>query len=208
LDTFLPYRFQGDEWQCETRISAKPEQQRNVEGGLGKSIAGGTYLCGGSSGSTGSRDTGKVGVGDVCELGGVSNHLPVSLLLLSGQCELVPDVHPVTILAVNALTSNLDLNLGDDLLTNEVQPTGIDSISSGCSHRLVDLGKSELEVCAVAQVTISGDCACYTATKVSLSRESLLNRLHSEVGMASVRDLPESDFGRTREKNVLCAISD
>ena len=112
--------LEGDEGEGKSRVAAKPEQQRNVQGGLRESIAGGAYLCGGSSASARSRYTSEVGVRDVCELRGVTDHLPVSTLLLLGQCKLVPDVHPVTILAVNALATNLNLNLGDDLLTDVV----------------------------------------------------------------------------------------
>ena len=199
--------LEGDKGEGKSGVAAKPEEQGDVQCGLRESIAGGTYLCGGARASARSRYTGEVGVGDVCELSGVTNHLPVSLLLLLGQGELVPDVHPVTILAVNALTTDLNLNLGDDLLTDVVEPAGIDTLRARGHHGLVDLGESELEVCAVAQVTVAADCACYTAAEVGLSREGLLNGLHGEVGVASVRDLPESDFGRTRQENVLGAIS-
>jgi hypothetical protein len=52
-------------------------------------------------------------------------------------------------LAINSLTTNLNLNLGNKLLTGEVQPTGIDTgtgtNSEGSnSHELVDLGESHL----------------------------------------------------------------
>jgi hypothetical protein len=48
-------------------------------------------------------------------------------------------MHPVTILSVDSLASNLNLNLSDELLTGVIQPTGID-ITSGTLHRLVNLG--------------------------------------------------------------------
>ena len=59
-------------------------------------------------------------IGDVGQLGGVTNHLVVSLLLFRRKSELIPDVHPVTVVAVDALATNLNLNLSDELLTNEV----------------------------------------------------------------------------------------
>jgi hypothetical protein len=137
----------------------------------------------------------------------VADHLVVASLLLSRQGKLVPDVHPITILAIDSLASNLNLNLGDELLANEVQPTGID-ITSASLHGLVDLGESDLEVCAVAQITVAADCACHTATEVSLSREGLLNGFHGKVGVASVRHLPESDLGGSGKEHVLGAIGD
>jgi hypothetical protein len=139
-------------------------------------------------------------------LSGVTNHLPVSTLLLLGHRDLIPDVHPITILAIYALTTNLNLDLGDHLLTNVAQPTSIDTRTRR-SHRLVDLRECHLKVRAVAQITIAADRACDTATEIGLTREGLLDALHREVGMASVRHLPESNFGRSREENVLSAVS-
>jgi hypothetical protein len=88
-------------------------------------------------------------------------------------------------LAIDSLATNLDLNLSDELLTGVVQPTGIDS--ARCTRKgLVDLGESNLHVCAVGKISVSGDGAGHTATKVSLTVEGLLDGLHGEVGVASV----------------------
>jgi len=73
---------------------------------------------------------------------------------------------------------------------------------------LVDLRKSDLKVSSVGKISISGDGAGNTATEVSLSRESLLNRLHGKVSVASVRDLPESDLRSSGKENILGTISD
>ena len=88
-------------------------------------------------------------ISDEGKLGSVTNHLEISTLLFRGHCELVPDVHPVTILTVDTLTTNLDFDLGNKLLTGEIQPTGIDAgvLAGGVvskTHKLVDLGKSNL----------------------------------------------------------------
>jgi len=118
-------------------------------------------------------------------------------------------VHPVTILAVNSLTSNLDLNLRDELFTDKVEPSGIDGVTSGGgSHRLVNLRESDLEVCAVSKISVSGDGAGNTSSEVGLSREGLLDGLHGEVGVASVRHLPESNLGGSSKEHVLGAIGD
>ena len=179
----------------------------DVEGGLRESVAGGANLGRSAGSRAGARDRGKIGVNHVGKLGGVANHLPVALLLLSRHGELVPDVHPVTVLAVNALATNLNLNLGDDLLTDVVQPAGID-ITNAALQALVNLGKGELEVGAVSKVTITGDGAGYTATEIGLAREGLLDGFNREVGVASVRHLPEGNFGGSREEHVLGAIGD
>jgi hypothetical protein len=117
-------------------------------------------------------------------------------------------VHPVAVLAINALATDLNLNLRDNLLTGEVKPTGINAVLSGALHLLVDLGESDLQVSAVRQITVAGDGASDTATEVSLAVESLLNGLHGKVGVALVGNLPESDLGVAGQVNVLGAIGD
>jgi hypothetical protein len=117
-------------------------------------------------------------------------------------------VHPVTVLAVNALTTDLDLNLRDELLAGEVEPTGINTVLVGTLHLLVNLGESDLQVGAVSQITVAGNGASDTATEVSLAVKSLLNGLHGKVGVAFVGNLPESNLGIASQVNVLGAIGD
>jgi hypothetical protein len=117
-------------------------------------------------------------------------------------------VHPITVLAINALATDLNLNLGDELLAGEVQPTGIDAVLRRGLHLLVDLGESDLQVGAVSQITVAGNGASDTATKISLAVEGLLNGLHGKVGVALVGHLPESDLGVASQVNVLGAIGD
>ncbi len=112
--------LKGNQGKGKSGVTAKPELQRHVKGGLRQGVAGSAHLVGGRGGSARTRHTGEVGVGDVGKLGGVTNHLEVTSLLLLGEGQLVPDVHPVTILTVNALTTNLNLNLGNQLLTDEI----------------------------------------------------------------------------------------
>jgi hypothetical protein len=111
--------LKGDQGKGKSGVAAKPEKKRHVKSGLRKGVTGSAHL-GGSSGSAGARHGGEGGVSHVGKLGGVTDHLVVTSLLLLGEGKLVPDVHPVTVLAVNALTTNLDLNLGNKLLTNEI----------------------------------------------------------------------------------------
>jgi hypothetical protein len=73
---------------------------------------------------------------------------------------------------------------------------------------LVDLGESNLKICAVAKITISADCAGNTATEIGLAVESLLNGLHGKVCVASVRDLPESNLRIARKIDILGSVSD
>jgi len=193
--------LEGDQRKGKTGVGAVPELEGHVKGGLGKSLAGSADLAG-SVGITGSIDVSEEGIGDEGKLGGVTNHLEVTLLLVSSHGELVPDVHPVTVLTVNALTTNLNLNLRDKLLSREVQPTSI------LGHALVDLRKSNLKVGAVGKITIAADGACHAAAKVGLTVEGLLDRFDGKVGISAVGDLPEGNLGVASQVNVLCAVSD
>ena len=200
--------LEGNEGEGKSRVPAEPELEGNVESRLGEGVAGRANLVGRARGGAGPRNTGEGGVRDIGELSGVSNHLEVSTLLLGGEGDLVPDVHPVSVLAIDALTSDLDLNLGDELLADEIHPAGINSLgASGVLHRLIDLREGDLEVGAVSKISVTGDRAGDAASEVGLSGEGLLDGLHREVGVAPVRDLPEGDLGGTSEENVLCAVS-
>jgi len=199
--------LKGNEGQGKTGVAAIPELEGNIEGGLRESIAGSANLAGGSSLA---RTVYVIerGVSDVSQLSGVSNHGKVARALVNSQGKLVPDVHPITILAINALATNLDLNLRDNLLTGEVKPTGINTVLGRALHLLVDLGESNLKVSAVSQITVAGDSAGHTATKIGLTVESLLNRLHSKIGVALVAHLPKGNLRITSQINVLSAIGD
>jgi len=199
--------LKSDEGEGETGVTAVPELEGHVESGLGEGVAGSANLAGGGSLARAINIV-KRGISDVGELGGVADHGVVATALVNGQGELIPDVHPITVLAVNALATDLNLNLRDELLTGEVQPTGINAVLSGGLHLLVDLGESDLQVSAVSQITVAGNGASDTATEVSLAVKSLLNGLHGKVGVAFVRNLPESNLGVASQVNVLGAIGD
>jgi len=159
-----------------------------------------------SAGVTGSVNISEGRINNVSKLSGVTNHLVVSTLLVSGKSELVPDVHPVAILTVDALTTDLNLNLRDELLTGAVQPTGKEI--TGRNKSLADLRKSHLKIGTVGKITVAADGTGHAATEIGLTVESLLNRFHGKVSVASVGHLPESNLGITSKVNVLCAIGD
>ena len=196
--------LKSDQWQGKTGVTAEPELEWDVEGGLGESVTRSANLARGI-GVTRAVNISKGRVSDVSQLGGVADHLVIAALLFSGHGELAPDVHPVTVLAVNALTTDLNLNLRNQLLTGEIKPAGINA--SGI-ETLADFRKGHLKVSAVSQVTIAADSAGNTPAKVGLAVESLFDRLHGKVGVPLVRDLPEGNLRITGKINVLCAIGD
>jgi hypothetical protein len=118
--------LKSDERKGQTGVAAEPELKGDIEGGLGESVTGSANLAR-SVGIARAIDVVEGGVGDEGQLGGVADHLEVSALLLGGHGELVPDVHPVTVLTVDALATDLNLNLRYELLTGEVKPTGINA---------------------------------------------------------------------------------
>jgi hypothetical protein len=136
--------LESNQRESQTRVGAEPELEGHVQSGLRKSVTGSANLTG-RQGVARGLNIRERRISDEGKLGGVTNHLEVSTLLLSSHSELIPDVHPVTILTVNSLTTNLDLNLGNKLLTGVIQPTGIDTgvLASGVvskTHKLVNLG--------------------------------------------------------------------
>jgi len=198
--------LKSDEGKGQTGVAAEPELEGDIEGGLGESIAGSANLARSVSIAR-AIDVVEGGISDEGKLGSVTDHLEVTALLLGRHGKLVPDVHPVSVLTVDALTTDLNLNLRDELLTGEVEPTGINA-SASVLQRLANLGESNLKVSAVSQITITRDGAGHAATEVSLAIESLLDRLHGEVSVTLVGNLPESNLGITSQVNVLGAIGD
>jgi len=198
--------LKGNEGESQTGVSAVPELEGDIEGGFREGVTGLAHLDG-SRGGTGTINRRERGVGNKCKLGSITDHLEVTTLLFLGEGKLVPQVHPVTILSVNALSTDFNFNLGNHLLPREVEPTSPDTSLTGALHALVNFRESDLQVCAVSQITVSADGAGHTATKISLSVKSLLNGFHREVRVATVSHLPESNLRVTRQVDILCAVS-
>jgi len=118
--------LKSNEGKGQTGVAAEPELKGNIEGGLGESIARGANLARSRSVAR-AINVVEGGVGDKSQLGSVADHLEVSALLLGRHSELVPDVHPVAVLAIDTLATDLNLHLGDELLTGEVEPTGVNT---------------------------------------------------------------------------------
>jgi hypothetical protein len=198
--------LKSDEGKSKTGVTAVPELEGNVESSLGQSIAGSANLTRGVC-LTRTIDGIERGIGDKSQLGGIADHSMVTRALVIGKSKVVPDMHPVTILAINALTTDLNLNLGNQLLTGEIEPTSINTILGGSLHGLVNLGESNLKVGAVSQITITRNGAGYTTTKIGLTVKSLLDRLHRKVGVTFVRHLPKGNLRVARKIDILGAVS-
>ena len=200
-DLVVLERNQG---QRETRVAAEPELKRHIQSIHGR--AGANHL-----GRVGLTTIAVVvapstaGIDQVGELGHVANHLGITSLLTGLLRELVPDVEPVTIVLVDALAANLELDIGDKVLTNPVEPS---ELTARAVRGRVDndLGESGLEVDAVDQVAVALDSAGHLLAEVRSTVERVLDRLHGKVGVTTVNDLKESNLRVTGKVNILGAI--
>ena len=96
---------------------------------------------------------------------------------------------------VNALATDLKLNVLDQVVADPVEPAELGT--RAVSREECDLGESRLEVDAVDQVAVALDRACNLATEAGRAVEGVLNGLHREVRVAAVHDLEESNLGVT-----------
>jgi hypothetical protein len=197
--------LEGNERDCKTWVSAEPELERDVEG-LGR--------CSGTgSAGVGELSTSARGIQGITlavlhedEVVGVTNHVIEGC---NGTCilgELGPDLEPVAILSVNALTSNLELNDLEQSVTDVVEPS--ESVQVGGTSCEVDCWENNLDVCSVHQVGVTVDDCSHTLVEVGLAVEGDFNGFHGEVGMALVKHLPEGNLGITRDIDVLCTVAD
>jgi len=104
-------------------------------------------------------------------------------------------VEPVAVVLVNALATDLELNIVDEVVTDPVEPAELGA--SAVIRSEGNLGESRLEVDAADQITIALNGACHALTEVGGTIERVLNRLHGEVGVAAVHHLEEGNLGIT-----------
>ena len=202
VDTHLVV-LEGDQRQSKTRVSIKPELERNVQSvlrGAAKSLRGGIGLTARAS---------IVAVltalhQQVHEFRHVANHLGIASLLSRLLGEFIPDLEPVTIVFVDTLTANLEFHTLHQVVTHPVQPAelGARAIRGQKSH----LRQSGLKVDAVDQITITLDRASHLAAKARRTVERVLNGLHGKVRVSAVHHLEKSDLRVTRQIHILSTV--
>jgi hypothetical protein len=173
--------LEGNQRKSKTRVAAEPELEGDVENSSGHSLSIGDNLN---------------------ETGHVSNHVGISRLMTSRLGKLVPDVEPVAIVLVNTLATDFELNVLQENVADPVNPT--ERVSSNGSNER----ERHLKVNTMNQITIARNGAGNLATEVGGTVECLLNRLHREVGMATVDYLEERNLGIPRKIDILSAIGD
>jgi hypothetical protein len=96
---------------------------------------------------------------------------------------------------VNALTTDLDLDVADENVSDVVDPTKAERFISSGSGGALNKGKSNLKVNTVNKITITRNGASNTLAEVGSSVKGLLNGFNREVSVTTVNNLKESDLG-------------
>ncbi len=172
--------LERDERQGKAGVSAEPELQGHVDPGLRL----GSAL-------------------DTQRLGQLPDHLFVSGFLPDRCRQLAPHFEPVAVVLVDALASDLNLDVIHDKVSDRVDP----SEAGGVGVVDVDCGQRRLEIDSIDEVSVSRYCTGDPAPKVRVPVECLLDRLHSKIGVASVDDLKVCNLRVSSQINILSAIS-
>lgn len=165
-------------------IAAEPELKRDVKIHLG------------DEGSRNRRGS-ELGKGRY-----VTDHVLVTNLLALSLGKLVPDVHPVTVVLVDALATNFDLGVLDKIVAEVIEPTEL------LTGRDRDLRDCDLKVYTREKITITRNSACHALAEVSRAVEGLLDGFHREVRVASVNNFEESNLRIAGKVYILRAIRD
>ena len=189
--------LEGDQGQRKTRVAAEPELQGDVQGVLRGAHA---DLSGGGGLNIGRAVIITVLTAldeQVDQLGDVADHLGITGLLAGLLGQLVPDVEPVTIMLVNLLTTDLNVDVVDQVVANPVEPA---ELRTRTVRLLKDnLGEGGLQVDTVDQITVAADRALHLLAEVGRAVEGLLNRLHGEVSVATVDNLEDKVYPPFRD---------
>jgi len=138
--------LQSNEGEGKTGVPGKPELQRDIQDITldGHSRVGRVLLGGG-------------------EVGSVTHHVGITDLVTGGLGQLIPDVQPITVVLVNALTTDLELDALDHDVTEPVQPP--EGGVAGNGH----VGELHAEVRAVDEITVTGDGAGHLLRPIALA---------------------------------------
>ena len=196
--------LQSNQGQSQARVAAEPELQgdvQSVHGGAAANHLGGVGLTTIAQAVAISATL----VDQVGQLGHVTHHLGVAGLLARLLGQLIPDVQPVTIMLINALATDLQLHIADQVVAHPVQPPELGTAAIGGQD--VHAGQSGLQVNAMDQIAVTLDSACHLLAEVGCTVEGVLNGLHSEVSVPAVHHLKKSNLGVASQVNILGTIS-
>ena len=195
--------LEGDQGERKARVAAEPELEGDVEcvlRGALEHLGGRVGLALGAVVVAVLATLGE----QVHQLGNVANHVGVARLLAGLLGELIPDVEPVTVVLVDLLATDLELNVVDQVVTDPVEPAELGTRAIAGLEG--DRRQCGLEVDAVDQITVAGDCACHLLAEVRGAVERLLNGLHREVRVATVHHLKKRNLRVARQVDILRAV--
>ena len=114
--------LESNQRECQTRVAAEPELERDVESVFRRAVLHfvGSVRLTRYAVIIASLTTLNEEVG---QLRDVTYHLGITGLLSRLLSELIPDVEPLTIMLIDALTTDLEFYLLDQVVANPVQPT-------------------------------------------------------------------------------------
>ena len=195
--------LEGDEGERKARVAAEPEREGDVEGVLRGAVA---DLVGGVGLARHAVVVASLATlnDEVGELGNVANHLGVAGLLARLLGELIPDVQPVAVVLVDALATDLNLHVLDEVVADPVEPAELGTRAVGRLE--LHLGQRGLQVHTVDQITVALDRARHLLAEARRAVERVLDGLHGEVGVAAVHHLEEGNLGITGQVHVLSAV--
>ena len=220
--------LEGNEGEREAGVAVEPELEGNVEGLLRDAAKDG--VCGRHN--VGRKDAIIAKAGDVGVVAGerrgirgidlrnagravragvklntaiAVDHVEVRELLTRGERELIPDVEPLTIVLVDLLAADLDVDVVDKVLAEVGDPR---ERATARHDGGVDGGEGDLDVDARDKIAVAGDRALDTLAEVADTVEGLLDGLHREVGMPTVELLKKGNLGVGRQVDVLGTIGD
>ena len=204
VDTHLVV-LERDERDRQTRVAAEPELERDVERARRRARAGSARV---RQLRAGARRVQLVALGVLHQhqVVRVADHVVERRDRARILGELSPDLHPVAILAVNALAADLELNRLDQTVADEVEPA--EAAHGRRVRDQVHRRQNHLDVRAVHQISVTVDDRRNTLVEVRLAVEGHLNGLHGEVRVALVQHLPERDLRVARDVDVLRTITD
>ena len=139
--------LEGDQGECKTRVAAEPELEGHVEcvlRGAVEHLRGGVGLCVGRAAVVAALTALDE---EVDEGRNVADHLGIAGLLASLLGELIPDLEPVTVVLVDLLTTDLNVDVVDQVVADPVEPAELGT--RAVRGLEADLGKGGLEVDAV-----------------------------------------------------------
>ncbi len=199
--------LEGNQRERQTGVAIEPELEGDVERVLRRAAAALRAGVGLTTQAVIVAATIRADLRErVDELRNVAHHLCVTGLLAGRAGQLIPDVEPVTVVLVDALATDLDLDVADQVVANPVEPAELRTRAIELIQR--NLGESGLEIDTVDQITVTGDRARHTLAEVGNTIEGLLNGLHREVRVTAIELLKEGNLRVRREVNVLSTVGD